>query len=41
MRTKQRLTRILIQEVVIDLDDSTNEAYASHVGRSPGSSERG
>ena len=25
-RTKQRLTRILIQEVVIDLDDATNEA---------------
>ncbi|WP_176112648.1 hypothetical protein [Paraburkholderia youngii] len=25
MRTKQRLTRILIQEVVIDLDDNTNE----------------
>ncbi len=29
MRTKQRLTRILIQEVVIDLDDITNEAVAT------------
>jgi hypothetical protein len=29
MRTKQRLPRILIQEVVIDLDDDTNEAVAS------------
>ena len=29
MRTKQRLTRILIQEVVIDLDDSTDEAVAT------------
>nr|WP_198155415.1 zinc ribbon domain-containing protein [Candidatus Burkholderia verschuerenii] len=29
MRTKQRLTRILIQEVVIDLDDNTNEAIAT------------
>lgn len=29
MRTKQRLTRILIQEVVIDLDDNTNEAVAT------------
>ena len=27
-RTKQRLTRILIKEVVIDLDDQTNEAVA-------------
>lgn len=29
MRTKQRLTRILIQEVVIDLDDGTNEAVVT------------
>ena len=29
MRTKQRLTRIPIQEVVIDLDDITNEAVAT------------
>jgi hypothetical protein len=28
MRTKQRLTRILIQEVVIDLDDHAREAVA-------------
>ena len=25
MRTKQRLTRILIQEVVVDLDDAAHE----------------
>jgi DNA invertase Pin-like site-specific DNA recombinase len=28
-RTKQRLTRIIIQEVVVDLDDSTNEAIVT------------
>ena len=28
-RTKQRLTRILIQEVVIDLDDASNEAVVT------------
>lgn len=29
MRTKQRIVRILIQEVVIDLDDATNEAVVT------------
>lgn len=29
MRTKQRLTRILIQEVVIDLDDAAHEAVVT------------
>ncbi|MEX3968676.1 recombinase family protein [Paraburkholderia sp. EG286B] len=29
MRTKQRLSRILIQEVVIDLDDETNETIVT------------
>jgi DNA invertase Pin-like site-specific DNA recombinase len=35
-RTKQRLTRILVHEVVIDLDDATNEAVVTihwHGGR--------
>jgi hypothetical protein len=35
-RTKQRLTRILVHEVVIDLDDTTNEAVVTvhwHGGR--------
>jgi hypothetical protein len=35
-RTKQRLTRILVHEVVIDLDDATNEAVLTihwHGGR--------
>ena len=35
-RTKQRLTRILVQEVVIDLDDASNEAVVTihwHGGR--------
>jgi DNA invertase Pin-like site-specific DNA recombinase len=29
MRTKQRIVRILIQEVVVDLDDTTNEAVVT------------
>jgi hypothetical protein len=29
MRTKQRLTRILIQEVVVDLDDAAHEAVVT------------
>jgi hypothetical protein len=36
-RTKQRITHLLIQEVVIDLDDKTNEAVVTvhREGRSP------
>jgi hypothetical protein len=38
-RTKQRLTHILIQEVVVDLDDAINEAvlliHWTGVGRCP------